>query len=60
MRYTGDVTKTVMGVGVRVGNEEWELKNGNCRMGNRELNFFQRLLSHFLETFCIKLKGICR
>ena len=33
MRYTGDVTKTVMGVGVRVGNGEWEFKNGNWRMG---------------------------
>ena len=61
-----DVTKT--------GNGEWSMGNGNWKIkwetGNGksknveivvddELYFFQQLLSHILETFCAKIKGIC-
>ena len=61
-----DVTKT--------GNGEWSMGNGNWKIKwqmengksknveivvDDELYFFQQLLSHILETFCAKIKGIC-
>ena len=51
----------VWGMGIGKLNGKW----GNGKSKNveivvdDELYFFQQLLSHILETFCAKIKGIC-